>query len=111
MAEEYKVEMTPKAEDDLDHILRYLLSIYSREAVENALFAIREKASSLSRFPHSKPIFHTTRKRSIEYRYTVAKKVHRLVFNIEEENNMIFIARIVHVRADTKPIKNSLEEE
>lgn len=103
--------MTPKAEADLDHILRYLLSVHTLNSAENALFAIREKINGLREFPHGNPIFHATRKRKIEYRYVIAKKVHRIIYKIEEVDGEVLVTGIVHVRSDSTSLKVALEEE
>lgn len=85
--------------------------MYSLVTAENALIAIRKKLSTLGQFPEANPIFHKTENRAIVYRYTIAKKTHRIIFTVERSDGQVIVTRIVHAKQDTAALKRQLEEE
>lgn len=48
---------------------------------------------------------------NILYRYTIAKKSHRIIFAVMLKEKEVIVARVSHVKADKSRIVRSLEEE
>ena len=112
MVEKYRITIEDDAEDDFDLIIRFLLTNYSKLSAERAVVAIKDKIASLSRFPEAHPIYHKSRgPQKIEYRYVIAKKVHRIIFTVQLEEQHVIISRMAHVQTPKERIIPSLEEE
>ena len=94
----YRVEIAPKAKEDLHRVYEFL-----KEATESTYIAdkqaeiIRTGILKLSIFPNGCP------KYSEKYSYRVCHiKKYSVLFDIDDKKHIVNIARVFHVRENTK---------
>ena len=108
MAGEYQVVLLPRATEDIDNVLRYLLADYGAAAAENAFRTIQEGLSKIARMPGARPVYATTERDT--YRSYEAKK-YRIVYSVSESENHVIVITVRHVRMSREAILRAIEEE
>lgn len=112
MAEEFKVVLTKKAEAELDAILSYHLRNYGENAARKAYEAINQKFTAIEIMPTAFPLYAPkNREFKRKYRYTIARKVYRILYTIVVEKEVVRIITIRNVKADPGLMIQTVEEE
>ena len=112
MAKKYKIIYSDDAQEDLNGILHYYLTHYSKAAAERILVEIESRIQDITRMPEAYSLF-TLKNRPFkkEYRYIFAKKTYRILYRAIIEESVIRIITISHKRADSSRLIRSIEEE
>jgi plasmid stabilization system protein ParE len=98
--EDYKVELTEHAEDDLRTIIRYISVQLSAPTTALKMIETIEKAlGGLSVMPQSQPLVQDDRLASMGYRKLVIGN-HIAFFSIDERKKIVDVERILYARRD-----------
>lgn len=110
MAETYQVVLTKAAKKDVNDILDYLLENVSYTEAVDAREKILTAINSLERMPYSRsPVQELARKyEPITFRQVIAKRVYRIIYQIEEVKKDVIVIRVIHVKRGTSYVKKAL---
>lgn len=112
MATGFTVRLTEEAEEDLNGILHYCLTNSGHEATVNTHAKILEKLDEVAKMPTRFPPFElegVLLKRV--YRFTIAKKMYRVIYTIIEERDTVRVVSFSHVKRQLSTVGARLEEE
>ena len=98
--EQYRVDVSEAAENDLHDIIRYIASQFSAaETALNIMEQLEEAMASLSKLPQRFPLLQDDRLSQMGYRKLVVKN-YIVFFSIDEKNKVVDIERILYARRD-----------
>lgn len=92
MVKKYQVNLTQKAQDDLEQIFYYIADDSINNAA-NFVLQLEKKVYSLEAFPDRNPFIPENEFFGTDYRHLIYKK-YRIVYRIVEKS--VFILRIFH---------------
>ncbi|MEI6232146.1 MAG: type II toxin-antitoxin system RelE/ParE family toxin [Planctomycetota bacterium] len=98
---DFRVELTPKALNDINSICCDLKEIGSFEIAQNWYHAITDEIQSLSTFPKAHPLAPEGEAFDVEVRqklYGNRRSAYRILFQIvpDESDSVVFILRVLH---------------
>ena len=98
--EQYRVDVSEIAENDLLDIVRYIASQFSAPVTALHMMELLEEAmASLSEMPRRFPLLTDDRLSQMGYR-KLAVKNHIVFFSIDEKNKAVDVERILYARRD-----------
>ena len=106
MAGQYKIVVTEKAAKSLEQIIIYLEEEVSYQTADKIRLSLLEVIYSLDKHPHSNGILHVISDETIIYR-RVIKWSYRVIYHIDEAQNLIYVMDIDHVKRDPQKLKES----
>ena len=109
MVKSYEVVVTSKAEKDLENILLFLVEHVGYQTSEEVNFAIIESIKKLSTRPEKNGLFNTDIFPSRKYRRVIVKKAWNLIFQIDDEEQEVYVLRVLHVKRGDEFIRTALK--
>ncbi len=98
----YRIEITDLAEQDLENAGDYIANVLlSPMAARNTVRGIREQVNKLQRFPENHELDQDLELAKIGVRKTYYKE-YKIFFVIDEENSVVYVSRILHMRVDSR---------
>lgn len=98
----YRVELTLRAERDLDYIYAYV-SADDSEAAARWYFGLEDAIRALGRFPRRCPVAPESKSSKSELRhllYGSKRDVYRVIFDIDEPRKLVRIRTVRHTAMD-----------
>jgi toxin ParE1/3/4 len=92
VTKKYQVNLTHKAQNDLECIFYYIAADSFNNAI-NFVLELEEKVYPLETFPNRHPLIRENKFFGTDYRHLIYKK-YRIVYRIID--NSVFILRIIH---------------
>ena len=98
--EQYRVDVSEVAENDLHDIVRYIASQFSAPVTAlHMMELLEETMASLSEMPQRFPLLADGRLSQMGYR-KLAVKNYIVLFSIDEKNGVVDVERILYARRD-----------
>ena len=98
--EQYRIDVSEVAENDLLDIVRYIASQFSAPITALRMMELLEEAmASLSEIPQRFPLLADDRLSQMGYR-KLAVKNYIVFFSIDEKNKVVDVERILYARRD-----------
>lgn len=92
MKKKYEVNITQRAQKDLEHIFYYIATDNINNA-SNFIIELEKKVYSLEHLPKRNPFIPENEYFGTDYRHLIYKK-YRIIYRVLE--NSVFILRIIH---------------
>ena len=109
MAQSYKVIIYPGAEKDLQETISYLEENVGYQTALNIQNSFTQRIEELVDNPTSFSLFRADQFPNRRFRKIIVKKAWNLVFECDEEDQVVYIIRIFHVKRGTSYIKEALK--
>ncbi len=110
MAESYAIIISNLAEKDLKGIFNYLQENVGVQTAINIRQAFLEKIKDLKKMPSAHGLVLALREwPTKKYRRVIVKKSWQVIYEMDEEDKVVYVIRILHIRTGPDFIKELIE--
>lgn len=102
MDERYEVIVTPKAEENLESIIDYLILNESWETAERVRLTLLEEIETLTNMPSANGILQEISDTKLTFRRRL--KWHYRIILIDEEEKLVFVVAVDHTRQNPQKL-------